>query len=107
MADRVREALSESGFSPKDLVKVVLKGCVDVTCEKNVDFILKGLEDRFFFAKVYDETKLTVDFDSFLSDLSLKGEFVRQVREAEDLDEETKSIVIRYGLQALAGEDIE
>lgn len=107
MAHRVREALPESGFSQKDLVKVVLKGCVDVTCEKNVDFILKGLEDRFFFVKVYDETKLTVDFDSFLSDLSLKGEFVRQVREAKDLDEETKSIVIRYGLQALAGEDIE
>lgn len=107
MAGRVDEALAEAGFSPKDLVKVVLKGCVDVACEKNTEFIRKGLEDRFFFVKVYDETKLTVDFDSFLTDLSLKGEFVRQVREAEELDEETKSVVIRYGLQALAGEDIE
>lgn len=57
--------------------------------------------------KIYDETGLVVDFDSFLLDESLKGEFVRQVKADETMDEETKAAVIRYGLQALAGEVIE
>ncbi len=106
MADAVEDALAERDFSPRDMVKAVLKGRVDVTAEKNVDFMAKKLEERFFFLKLYDETKLLVDYNGFLLDASLKGEFVRQVR-ASELDEETKATVIRYGLQALAGEDIE
>lgn len=106
MVDAVEDALTEADFSPRDMVKVVLSGRVDVTVEKNVDFMAKKLEERFFFLKIYDETKLLVDYDRFLLDASLKGEFVRQVK-ASGLDEETKATVIRYGLQALAGEDIE
>ncbi len=107
MTDVVRDALAQAGISPKDMVKVVLTGQLDVVAEKNTDFIAKQLEELFFFLKVYDETKLVVDFESFVLDESLKGEFVRQVKADESLDEETKAAVIRYGLQALAGEDIE
>lgn len=107
MADLIRDALAQENFHPRDMVKVVLTGRVDVACEKNVEFLTRKLEDLFFFVKVSDETKLTVDYDSFLTDASLKGEFVRQVQASEELDGETKLTVIRYGLQALAGEDIE
>lgn len=105
--DAVQDVMARTPISPKDMVKIVLTGHVDVTCEKDSDFITQKLEEQFFFLKIYDETKLTVDFDRFLTDESLKGEFVRQVRAAEGMDEETKATVIRYGLQALAGEDIE
>ena len=107
MADVVRDVLSEMQIAPKDMVKVVLMGKLDVTAEKNTDFMTTKLEEMFFFLKIYDETKLVVDFDSFLLDESLKGEFVRQVRADDNLDEQTKAAVIRYGLQALAGEEIE
>lgn len=107
MADVVSDALVTKQISPKDMVKVVLTGQLDVTAEKNTDFMTRKLEEQFFFLKIYDETKLIVDFDSFLLDESLKGEFVRQVKADETLDEKTKAAVIRYGLQALAGEDIE
>ncbi len=107
MADAVQDVLVEAQIRPKDMVKVVLTGALDVTAEKNIDFMTKKLEDLFFSLKIYDETKLIVDFDSFLLDESLKGEFVRQVKADESMDEETKAAVIRYGLQALAGEDIE
>lgn len=106
MEDAVEDALAESEFSPEDMVKIVLAGRVDVTVEKHVDLLSRRLAERFFFLKIYDETKLLVDYDSFLLDMSLKGEFVRQVKAAE-LDEETKATVIRYGLQALAGEVME
>lgn len=104
--DAVERALAEASFSPEDMVKIVLTGHVDVTVEKNADLLCRRLEDQFFFLKIYDETKFLVDYDSFLLDVSLKGEFVRQVR-ASELDEETKVTVIRYGLQALAGEVME
>lgn len=109
MAERVRDALmesGESGISPRDMVKVALVGRLDVACEKNTEFIARKLEDLCFFVKVYDETKLAVDLEEFLRDESLKGEFVRQVFSSE-LAEETKLTVIRYGLQALSGEEIE
>ena len=106
MADAVEDALAEADLSPRDMVKVVLVGRVDVTVEKDTDFMSRKLEDKFFALKIDDETKFLVDYESYLTDVSLKGEFVRQVR-ASDMDEETKAAVIRYGLQALAGEDIE
>ena len=40
-------------------------------------------------------------------DQSLKGEFVRQVMADEALAEEDKKIMIRYGLQAIAGEEVQ
>lgn len=106
MTDAVEDALAEADFSPRDMVKVVLTGRVDVTAEKDLDFMSRKLSDGFFFMRITDETKFLVDYDRFLLDVSLKGEFVRQVK-ASDMDEETKTAVIRYGLQALAGEDIE
>lgn len=107
MVDVLQDTLAEAQISPKDMVKVVLTGQLDVTAEKNIDFMVKKLEDLFFFLKIYDKTKLIVDFDSFLLDESLKGEFVRQVKADETMDEETKAAVIRYGLQVLAGEVME
>ncbi len=106
MADKVREALLEAQIPPRDMVKAVLVGGLDVSCEKNTEFIARKLEEMFFYLKVYDETRLTADLNEFMRDESLKGEFVRKVM-ASDLEEETKLTVIRYGLQALAGEEVE
>jgi hypothetical protein len=36
----------------------------------------------------------------------LKGEFVRTVMSAEELSSKQKAEIIRYGIQALAGEEI-
>lgn len=107
MADRIRIALAGEAYREKDMIKVVLRGCLDVSCEKNPEWMARKLEDDFFFLKIDDETRLTVDYNAFLLDESLKGEFVRLVMASGELDEETKATVIRYGLQALAGEDIE
>lgn len=104
---RVRDRLDEGAYSAESLVKVVLCGSVDVECEKNTEFIRKQLENRFYFVKVYDETCLAVDYNAFALDASLKGEFIRTVMSEENMDEERKAEVIRYGIQALAGEEID
>ena len=54
-----------------------------------------------------DGTKLSIDYDSYEKDESLKGEFIRTVRDMASLSEEEKRSVIRYGIQALKGEEIQ
>ena len=102
---RVRERLDEGAYNAESLVKIVLCGSVDVECEKNTEFIRKQLEDSFYFVKVYDETRLAVDYSAFARDVSLKGEFIRTVMGEGGIDEEQKAEIIRYGIQALAGEE--
>ncbi len=57
--------------------------------------------------KVYDETRLKIDVSDYMLDASLKGEYVHQVMEDESISEEDKKIIIRYGLQAIAGEEVQ
>ena len=52
-----------------------------------------------------DETRLAVDPERYRNDVSLKGEFIRQVL-ASELSEHEKAAVIRAGVLALAGEEI-
>lgn len=99
--------LKEMHVGEDSLVKVVLTGSVNVECEKNIDFLVKQFEQDYYFIKIYDESKLAVDYDAFRLDASLKGEFVRCVMEAEDMDDETKKEVIRCGIQALSGEAVD
>ena len=40
-------------------------------------------------------------------DESLKGEYVRTIMQDDKLTEEEKAIIIRYGLQAIAGEEVQ
>lgn len=91
-------------YSEKSIIKIVLTGNVDVECEKDIDFILEKIVHRFFFVKIYDKSKIIVNYDDFMLDMSLKGEFVRLIRSSAELDEEMKSEVIRMGILALAGE---
>lgn len=106
MLERVQDVLCGQDILPKDMVKLVLTGKVDVDCEKDAEQIAKAVADYYFFVKVSDETGFLVDYRRYLHDQSLKGEFVRKVMES-DMEEEQKAVIIRYGLQALAGEEIE
>lgn len=105
--EKVRAVLTEQNIPSTSLVKVVLTGNVDVECEKNMGFLLRSFEFDYYYMKIYDESKLAVDYKAFQLDESLKGEFVRMVMAADDMDEEMKAEVIRCGIQALAGEEID
>ena len=61
----------------------------------------------FYFVKIYDETKLKIEIEDYMLDESLKGEYVRTIMKDDKLTEEEKAIIIRYGLQAIAGEEVQ
>ena len=89
----------------KDMVKLVLVGTT--TANASFDLIrLRGmLTERFYFAKIKDETRLLIRPEDYSNDISLKGEFVRRVM-ASNLNENEKERVIACGLRALSGEEI-
>ena len=102
---KVEEAISELKIPETSLVKVTLEGEMDAECEFDLEYILNRLEGRFFYVKVKDGTGIRVNYDDYALDRSLKGEFVRKVM-ASELSSEDKAAIIRYGIQAIAGEEI-
>ena len=107
MIVRAEEEVQKVGCEDESLVKLILTGAVDVECEKDVEHILSRFKSRFYFAKLYDETTLKVEIEDYMLDASLKGEFVRTVMGDATISDEDKKIIIRYGLQALAGEEVQ
>ncbi|MCH5187951.1 MAG: DNA repair exonuclease [Oscillospiraceae bacterium] len=107
IAGRIKLRLSEEGCEPGSLIKLVLTGRVDVECEKNSELLMSRFKDNYYFVKIDDRSTLRVDYEAFMGDVSLKGEFIRAVRAAEGLSDEEKAEIIRCGIHALMGEEIE
>lgn len=107
IAEKIFARLQEYAYGKENLIKIVLNGMLDVECEKNIDYLVSKFRNDFYFLKIYDETSLRVYMEDYMLDESLKGEFVRLVMNADDVSEEDKKIIIRYGLQAIVGDEIE
>lgn len=90
----------------KDLVKVVLTGTTEMDFDVDTEKIVHKLSKQFFFVKVSDKTVTRIDYDSFLNDRSLKGEFVRLMQK-QDMEEDQKAGIIELGMKAILGEEIE
>lgn len=99
--EKIRKVIFESGVRGNDYVKIILTGSLSAECEKDEGFIFKSFEEEFYLVKLYDKTEITVDFEKYKNDVSLKGEFVRRVCLDTNLSEEEKGEIIRIGLLAL------
>lgn len=96
---------SLQNISQDSLIKIVLKGKVDVDSERDINYLEKKYKSNYYFAKIYDETTLKIDFESYKNDASLKGEFIRLVL-SQNLPEEEQSKIIMTGIKALSGEEV-
>lgn len=92
-------------ISKDSLIKIVLKGKVEVDSEKDLNYLEKKYKANYYFAKIYDETTLNIDFMTYQNDASLKGEFIRLVL-GQNLPEEEQSKIILTGIKALSGEEV-
>ncbi|WP_081844271.1 metallophosphoesterase family protein [[Clostridium] aminophilum] len=90
-----------------DLVKFVLTGEADVKAEKDLSLIVKTFNGRFYCVRAKDHSKIAIDYESYSLDTSLKGEFVRLIKQDESIKEDDKREMIRCALQVLNGEEIE
>ena len=89
----------------KDMVKVNLKGTRPAEAMLDLAHLRGILAERFYFAKVKDETRLSINAEDYAHDISLKGEFVRRVM-ASSLSDSEKERVIACGFRALSGEEL-
>ena len=104
-AGRMEQAIADAAYSSGSMVKFVLTGEVEVDAEFNCEYLQDLFSDYFYFEKVYDQTKLRVNYSDYEKDESLKGEFIRMDLNS-DMSEESKTEVIRCGIMALSGEEI-
>ena len=100
-----RMLLAVAGIAQTDMVKVVLTGTSPAEATLDLTHLRGVLAERFYFAKVKDETRLSINAEDYAHDISLKGEFVRRVM-ASSLSESEKERVIACGFRALSGEEL-
>lgn len=109
--DSMLQVMSKSdkalrNISEKDLVKLVFTGYISMDLELDTDRVLRRFVSRFFFIKAVDQTRTQIDFDAYLNDRTIKGEFVRLMQDS-GLSDEDKERVTRLGMKALIGEELE
>lgn len=91
------------GICRDDIVQVTLTGEITEDTDIETESYQAALESRFFFIRFKDKTEPFIDYTKYAKDVSLKGEFIRLVKEQTDLTEEEKTEIIMTGIKALAG----
>ena len=92
-------------ISADSLVKFTFVGEYTLETQKDLRFLKKIFENRFWFVKIRDESRLKIDRASYEHDISLKGEFIRMVMASDRSDEEKEQIIL-CGIRALNGEEV-
>ena len=89
----------------KDIVQVDLTGEVSEDTEIEENSYLAALKSahNYYYIRIKNRTEVKIDYKKYEDDVSLKGEFIRLVKEQKDLSDEEKSKVIMTGIKALAG----
>ena len=95
-----------AGVSASSLVKFTFTGTHTLDTQLDVRFLRKMLESRYYFVKIKDESHLEIAREDYEHDISLKGEFIRMVLASDKTDDE-KERIIRFGIQALLGQEVE
>ena len=104
---RCEEVLDELAYPAGDIVKLELKGTVDINCEIEPVLISSCFAGKYYDFKLENNTKRKVDFEAFKLDESLKGEFIKLVEAAADLSDEDKAEIISIGIKAMVERVVE
>ena len=105
---QILSAMEQAGSAvpASSLVKFTLTGTHTLETQRDFRFLEKMLESRYYYVKIKDESRLEIACEDYEHDISLKGEFIRMVL-ASDKTEEEKERIIRFGIQALLGQEVE
>ena len=98
-------ALKLQDISQTDMISIRLIGSYDLDLIKQSDMLEASLNQQYFFARVVDESRLRINPMDYENDISLKGEFIRNVI-SSGLPDEDKYKIIEYGIKALMKEEV-
>lgn len=106
-AGRIEQKLLAEDYDGRHMLKIVLTGQLPMGIELNMHFLKKRIEHRFYYVTFRDETSVQIDYNRYMDDETLTGEFVRLICMTTEIPEKEKVHLLRYGLQALSGEEME
>jgi len=105
----VDSCIEEIGAGEESLVRIVLSGSVSPSLVINTEALSENTRGLFHL-EIEDATSPTWNAELLVSDRGIRGELYRTLLpglESEDAEERrTAALALRYGLAALAGEDI-
>lgn len=87
-------------INTNNIVRINLCGTYTTNTDKSLNLLKDELGRKFFSLDIKDKSTLFLDPKDYQNDISLVGEFIREVN-ASDLDEQTKADVITKGLKIL------
>lgn len=87
-------------------LRVTLTGRSAFGLTMSSDALKSQLQNRIFFAEVYDNTVMDIDEDAFETDISLRSEFVRLALQDGSLSESERNRLISLGWNALSGREV-
>lgn len=93
------------GYPESAMVRVTLEGRIPEGARKDIILFAKELNRMFYFAKVKDKTRLQINPEAYMNDVSLKGEFIR-VAMNSGLSGEQIDRILECGLSALFGMEV-
>ena len=106
-SEMARLARTKTVFKKENIYRIELVGEVDADVDSFAEDVQRYLEGDCLYLSVKDKTVKKIDYTAYEGDNSLKGEFVRAVRESEGYTDEEKAMIIAYGLKALAGREVD
>ncbi|MEQ8197313.1 MAG: DNA repair exonuclease [Clostridiaceae bacterium] len=94
----------------KNFYKIILTGCIDEEVAINIKTLHYRLKEQFYFLKIKDETKITLDLEEIRKENSLRGIFFRKMAlKIEIASEEERPLLeeaLKLGLEALREEEV-
>ena len=94
-------------FNSADLYRIELVGEITYESETLAQDVENYLATACYFVSVKNHTVPKINPDEYLAKADLRGEFVRTVLAKTDINDARKGEIIRLGLKALSGGEIE
>ncbi|KXG76410.1 metallophosphoesterase family protein [Thermotalea metallivorans] len=105
IVERIREQITDPERE-RNLYKIILTGEIGEGFSIHREVLQDKLHGDFYYIKLVDETTFAVDYESLAREFSLKGIFVRNMKEKIDRasnEEERKRLIcaLKLGMKAL------
>lgn len=101
ISQRIDKQLTLNGYESKSLIKINLTGMISIDEDIDMNYLYSSYKDNYYYLKIYNQTKFNTDYLKYINNNSLKGEFIRIVSSDDTLDDDTKSAVIKQGIELL------
>lgn len=98
---RINDSVKENQNA---ILRVVLEGTMNF--ELNTDILRDDLSKHFYYLDIKNETKRSVTQYDEVDERSLKGMFIKLIKDDKTLADSTKEEILRYGLEKINKEEM-